>query len=468
MNDMNNELNNLVDFKHLLYESGYLDNPFEPGKRNKILFADDTASGRPCKPADQYICDYVAPYMNNTHSNSSSGIMMKNMIEDVKKYMRDVMNISSNKKIIFTGSGSTGAINLLVNKIKYENYKHVYIYLTNYEHHANYLVWIEKAKIYNNIQINFIEGNNDFKLDLSSTFVSIENNYNEHENNLFLISITGGSNVTGIKYLEEINMIRDFIDQKNLKKTYLISDFACISPYVDIDSSKVDAMVMSPHKFVGCSSVGILIADEKLFEDEKPFMTGGGCVNKVNGCNIEYKENIEFRETAGTPPIVQIIKFGYVLKLKQSIIRDIESNEKAINKFVLKKMNEYESKYPSFKVVGLKGKKEDDLPIFSFIIGNVHYNLITALFDHLYGIETRGGLSCTAGILKIFQQSCGLNEHGLNASGWCRISFSYLFNKEDVLYILDALEYIIINAESYYDKYIYDAKANLFMLKDKN
>jgi selenocysteine lyase/cysteine desulfurase len=78
--------------------------------------------------------------------------------------------------------------------------------------------------------------------------------------------------------------------------------------------------------------------------------------------------------------------------------------------------------------------------------------------NDLFGISTRGGISC-----------CGiLSEHyknKYNVDGWCRISYSYMFDKKTIDYITKAVEYIILNHNKYINDYIYNSKTNLYMRK---
>lgn len=144
-------LNRLVDVSFLTYPSGSIKNPFlrnpiNPTNKgqNKIVFADDTASGRPCCLVDEFIIKNVYPYYSNTHSNASCGIMMKQNIETTRQIIRHTMKLQPQHKIFFSGNGCTGAFNHLVNKIDTTKHKSIHIHNTSFEHHSNFLPWKEK------------------------------------------------------------------------------------------------------------------------------------------------------------------------------------------------------------------------------------------------------------------------------------------------------------------------------------
>jgi selenocysteine lyase/cysteine desulfurase len=96
----------------------------------------------------------------------------------------------------------------------------------------------------------------------------------------------------------------------------------------------------------------------------------------------------------GTPNIMGIIRLGYVLTLKQAILEKIIHNEEIISSYVTKCMIDLRQKYSNFDVVGLDERTDKGLPIYPVIIKKLHYNLITVLFNDIFGIQTGGGLSC--------------------------------------------------------------------------
>lgn len=240
---------------------------------------------------------------------------------------------------------------------------------------------------------------------------------------------------------------------------YLLLDYACSAPYVDIDLSKSDGIFFSGHKFLGGqSSPGVLIANEALLEVSHPYEPGGGCVEKADDMSIIYKTDPEMKEMGGTPNIVGIIRLGYVMMIKKSIMDVIENNEKILSKYVTHKMRKLQEQYETFKVIGIDTKTEHDLPIYPITIQGLHYNLITVLFNDLFGIQTRGGISCCGTLGRICKDMFAIN-------GWCRISFNYLLTKDEVEKIINAIEYIIVHGEEYKQYYDYDAGKNLYTLK---
>lgn len=462
----------MTDYKKLTYEPGDCINPFTNGT-NHIIFADDTASGRPCPLIDKLVEKNVYPYYSNTHSNALCGSLMKKLVNQSYDIIRGSFNVPSNQKIIFNGNGCTGAINHLINKIDVSKYKKIVIHTTPFEHHSNYLPWIEllkKHSCYHNHENDKYKANykvlpydSNYNIVTEEYLADLEKELLESDislsSRLDIFALTGCSNVTGKRYDLQYDYLRKMIDDYHTKhnyKMYIFIDYACSAPYIDINMRLWDGCAFSGHKFLGGQATpGVLIINEDLLQIDTPYQPGGGCVNEADIYHVEYKHDKELLEMCGTPGIVGIIRLGYVLLTKQTLRHKIEKNESSICEYVKSYMIKLCNKYPELKVIGLNQKTKDDLPIFSIGIKGMHYNLVTVLFNDLFGIQTRGGLSCAGTFGKIIKQN-----HNIN--GWCRITFNYLMKKRDIIKILKGLKYILTNKEILRKYYSYNKNTNTY------
>jgi len=454
----------------LVMPAPFIKTPYK--SKVSLIFADFTASGRPSPIIEEYINTKVLPYYSNTHSNAYCGIRMKQMINDTKQYMRKIMNIDTSKKIIFTGSGTTCAINHLVYCLNLTSESNINIYLTPFEHHSNYLPWIEAAKHNQNIHVKMLDISDNFiiKIDsLTQILKSSESNQLISSNITYtnIFSISACSNVLGIK--QDIKLIYQTINQYNKpndnnnipygKRNLLFVDYACSGPYTPIDAAYVDALFFSPHKFIGGTATpGVLIANKELFHNDSPYTPGGGCVKKVCSQYVQYYQDIEKREMAGTPNIVGIIRIKPLLLLKETFKKIIEHNEHHIAQYVFCQMAGLEKRYPNLTVIESGCQVANRLPIVCCSVKDIHYNLIVVLMNDLFGIQTRGGVSCTGILAEIIEQK-------YNIKGWCRITFNWLMDQAEIDYIIGSLGHIIENIDKYKMDYQYDEDANLFTHK---
>jgi selenocysteine lyase/cysteine desulfurase len=437
----------------LIYKSGTITTPFI---KTKITYADYIASGKPSPMIENYFQEKIYPLYSNTHSNAHNGIFMKSIIEETKEKIRKLFNISTDYQILFTGNGTTGAINHLINCIDYSLYEEVIIFLSLYEHYSNHLPWVEL--IHSNkkvIYIPFID--NTGIIDIKYLDESIRDICNKiNKSTLLICSISACSNINGM--INPTFKIKQILNKHNNSRLckYLFSDYACSAPYVKIDGTIYDAFFFSPHKFIGgISTPGILIGKSCLFNKSKPYCSGGGCVKKASSSIIEYETNIEQKESAGTPNIIGIIKIGKILELKDILQNVITNNEKIIYKIIKLKLEEYK-KYPTFKSV-LYNDETRHLPILSFSLSNLHYNFVVVLLNDKFGIQTRGGIGCCGLLAEYLEKKYGYR-------GWCRISFHWIMDMNTILNIFKALEYVIENGEKYLKYYNYNTEQNLYKI----
>ena len=126
-----------------------------------MTYADYTASGRALTFVEDYIRDAVLPLYANTHTESSgTGLQTTRFREDARAIIRDAVGGNADDHaVIFTGSGMTGAINLLVGVLelripadldeRYDLRAHIppderpVVFIGPYEHHRNELPWRE-------------------------------------------------------------------------------------------------------------------------------------------------------------------------------------------------------------------------------------------------------------------------------------------------------------------------------------
>jgi selenocysteine lyase/cysteine desulfurase len=377
----------------------------------------------------------LLPYYSNTHSNADMGILMKNLIMNTRNLIRTTFNLNSEQIILFTGNGSTGAVNHLKNSMNFNIFTNIFI--SKYEHYSNHLPWYELSRHNTLVKI--------FILDDNFQNLKIE------PDKLTIISLNICSNVTG----ETID-ISYFQKFRNTDVKVFI-DMACYAPYnPSINLSNIGACFMSGHKFfggIGCP--GILIANKSLFNNDCPAQPGGSCVKKADSHTIIYSDDLETRESAGTPNIIGIIKFGYVLELKTKLLPIIIERETNILNILKLWCDNSLKKYPELIIIG--NYKNKTLPILSFSYGKYHPNLIVKLLNDLFGIQSRGGISC-CGLLGEQYRNQGIN-------GWCRISLSWHMSYSTIKNILLAIEFILQYIDKLQSLYIFDSNTNLYTYK---
>ena len=182
-----------------------------------------------------------------------------------------------------------------------------------WEHHSNILPWRDAGAII----VRSPEGP-DGNVDM----VGLDRILQAHRGAPVVVgAFAAASNVTGL--LADTDAITELLHTHGALAVW---DYATGGPYCDIiinpvsELARKDAVLVSPHKFIGgVSSPGVLIAKKHMFRHRFPDQGGGGSVFFVTGEGHRYLQDLESREEGGTPDIVGSIRAGLAFQLKAAV-----------------------------------------------------------------------------------------------------------------------------------------------------
>jgi selenocysteine lyase/cysteine desulfurase len=451
-----------------------------PYGKQRIIYADWTASGRLYAPIEKKLSEEIGPFVANTHTESNvTGTKMTLAYRQAKEMIKSHVNADEHDAIIMEGSGMTGAINKLQRilglrlpenmkkRIHLAEEERPVIFITHMEHHSNILSWMETIG-----EVITIQPTENGDVDI------------QHLNHLLqkyrhrkvkIGAFTACSNVTGIQtpYHQLAKLMHE-------NGGICFVDFAASAPYVNINMhpddplEKLDGIYFSPHKFLGGpGSAGVLIFDSRLYQNKVPDHPGGGTVLWTNPWGeYQYVSDVETREDGGTPPFLQTIKAALAIRLKEQMgVENIIKREKEMVALLLSNLKNI----PYVHI--LEGHREDRLGIVSFIIEGIHYNLVVKLLNDRFGIQVRGGCSCAGPyghyLLQIDKQTSKQiaeqikQGNFLNKPGWIRVSLHPIMTNEEIYEIVRAIRYITLHKDEWKKDYIYSKEKNEFYhLKD--
>ena len=453
----------------------------------RVTYADYTASGRSLAFIEDYIRDAVLPLYANTHTESSgTGLQTGRFREEARSIIRDAVGANRDDHVvIFTGSGSTAAINKLVDVMNIrlpadldDRYglragipeaDRPVVFIGPYEHHSNELPWRESV-----VDLVTIPEDVDGRIDLAG----LERALVEHADRRTKIgSFSAASNVTGI--LSDTRAISVLLHRHGALSFW---DFAAAAPYVEIEMSPrrdpdadldyKDAIFISPHKFIGGPGTpGVLVARRELFRNRVPTSPGGGTVAFVNQFEHVYLADPEHREEGGTPAIVESIRAGLVFQLKQAVgVEAIRAREES---FIHRAIERWEGN-PAIEILG--SHRLPRLSILSFVVRHgarhLHHNFVVAVLNDLFGIQSRGGCSCAGpyghrllgldpDTSQELKRATAAGCEGIKP-GWVRVNFNYFISDAVFEYILDAVDFVATDGWKLLPQYAFDEDSGLW------
>ncbi|VAH43068.1 unnamed protein product [Triticum turgidum subsp. durum] len=487
-----------------------------PFGRRALTYADQTASGRSLSYIEDYLVKQVLPFYGNTHTDDSHvGSKTTRLVHKAASYIKRCMGAGAGDALIFCGAGTTAAIkrlqeiigvalpsvemrNRLSAQLRAE--ERWVVFVGPYEHHSNLLSWRQSLA-----EVVEVGVDADGLVDVAALRRALGSP--EYADRPMLGSFSACSNVTGV--MTDTREIARVLHQHG---AFACFDFAASGPYVKIDMKSgaadgYDAVFLSPHKFVGGPGTpGILLMNKSLYKlnSQPPSTCGGGTMAYVNGFNEEvskqikhhcqdtlYYDDIEEREDAGTPPILQKIRASLAFWVKEYVGYDtMDLHERLFSEMAMKRLLHN----PNVMVLG--NTNAHHIPIFSFLIYpsvtvkekpfdafgepscdkqletmkhkqlSLHGRFVTRLLNDLFGIQARGGCACAGPYghtllnvdneLSLCIRSAVLEGYSGLKPGWTRLSFSYYLSKEEFKFILSAIEFIATYGHRFLSLYKFD------------
>ncbi len=456
-----------------------VDAPFcTPFGQRLMLYGDYTASGRTLSFIEKYLMKLQRHYANTHTEDDMTGRSMTNLLHSAEETIKGCLNAGKDYRIINVGTGATGAINKiqqilgvylppatrknLQDNLGVDCYKDTnklpVIYVGPYEHHSNEISWRDGL-----CEIVTINLDDDGHIDMLHLEQMLR--LPQYQDRIKIGSFSAASNVTGL-----VSPVHEIAALLHKHDALALFDYAASAPYVDIDmqpdnatadnNTCLDAVFISAHKFLGGpGSSGVLVFNKSLYNSQlPPTVSAGGTVSYVAEHTHDFFDDIEEREKAGTPGVLQILRAALCFKVKDEIGVDQIANIE--HKWLEKVFSQWHKN----ELIEILGDQDinNRVGIVSFNIKTsngkyLHPKFVTVLLNDLFGIQSRAGCSCAGPyghrLLNIneetSQQYRELIEKGFHGikPGWCRIGFHYVMDEADVDFIIQAVEFIAEKGE---------------------
>lgn len=467
------------------------------GKR-LMVYCDYTASGQSLYFVERYLQRLRRGYANTHTEDDATGRTTSRLLGEAELLIKQAVNAGPHGRLIACGTGATGAIDRLQHLLgvalapatrtrleasvesafgegaarrlrEHLGRSQPVVLVGPYEHHSNELSWRQGLATVLTVELDREGG-----VDLGHLNALL------HDPALagrpLIGSFSAASNVTGM-----ITPVHDIAALLHRNGALACFDYAASAPYVDINMNPggdgwLDAIVLSPHKFLaGPGASGVLVFNERLYRhDLPPTVAGGGTVDYVSPKDQDFIADIETREKAGTPGILQTLRAALAFEVKRAVgVETIVARERGFLERVFERWSEADG----IEILGNRDPRRR-IGIVSFNVrdprgGHLHPKFVTALLSDLFGIQSRAGCSCAgpyghrllgvdAQHSEQYRAWVAQGYHGIKP-GWCRIGFHYVMDATDVQFVIDAVRLVASDGYHFLPWYRFDPLSGAWM-----
>ncbi len=403
----------MLDYKKIKQDFPIL-NTMMNGK--PLVFLDSAASSqKPLKVIEAFEDFYRCRNANIHRGAYRLSYEATDLYEMTRTKVKEFLNAKEPEEIIFTRNTTEG-INLIAYSYAMKFLKEGdEILVSEMEHHSNLVPWMIVAEK-KNLKLKHIPLTEDLQYD----YEKIENLLTEK---VKIISVAHMSNAIGT--IHDIKKIGEYAKKIN---AVFVVDGAQGASHLEVNVQDIgcDFYVLSAHKMLGPTGVGVLYGRKEMLEKMDPFMGGGDMILTVwkDGFKPAPLPN---KFEAGTPNIAGVVAFAVALDYLKSIgLKNIHKHEQDLLQYAISKLESI----PYVKLFGTKDLSKRG-GIISFLVDGVHPHDIGSVLDS-EGIAIRAGHHCCEPLMK-----------KLKIPGTARASL-YLYNGyEDIEALVSGIQKVI-------------------------
>ena len=375
----------------------------------QLVYLDNAATTQ--KP--QRVIDSISEYYSKWNANIHRGAhylanASTEKFEATRNALAEMLHANFREEIIFT-QGSTDSVNMLSTILENEVEEGDEIWVTEMEHHANFVPW-QMLALKKKARFRYIPMLPSGEWDLAYA-------KNEITDRAKIVAFNWVSNALGT-----VNPIEELISLAKKAGAYVVIDGAQAVAHFDINVQALncDFFLFSAHKMYGPTGLGVLWGRKELLEKLPPYRFGGEMIRKVSVTGTTFND-LPFKYEAGTPNIEAVIAFNESISFCKEVGRaDMHKHELYLLKLATEELRKIEG-------ATIYADLENKVGVLSFNVEGIHSADIGTLLDQ-QGVAVRTGHHCTQPLWE-----------KLGTTGSVRASFACYNTVEDVELFIAAL-----------------------------
>lgn len=372
-----------------------------------LVYLDNAATSLKPEPVLEAELTYYREVGANVHRGRHAlSEEASHAFESARSRIARFLGARSSDEIVFTAN-ATAAMNLVAEGLELRRDDE--IITTINEHHSSILPWLARATV------RFVDAPIDEPLALEA----IQKLIGERTR---AIVLAHASNVTGtVQPVEELCRLAE---QAGISS---VIDAAQSAPHMRIDLQRLgcDFLVLSGHKMLGPTGIGILCGKADSLARLVPRCLGGGVVTRVSMNGFGIRE-LPARLEPGTPNIAGAIGLAAATTFLEEIgMEAVHARCQTLATLLREELG---------RIAGLQvlmGRGSDTLPIASLSVPGLAVSLddLAVMLSDNYGIMTRAGLQCAHPLF-----------HARNLPGGALRVSAYFYNTEtEIRYFAESL-----------------------------
>jgi cysteine desulfurase/selenocysteine lyase len=367
-----------------------------------LVYLDSAASSQ--KP--RQVIEAMTRYYERSHANVHRSIHTLGeeataLYESAREHVQRFVGAAAREEIVFT-RGTTDGINLLAEAIGRTLRPGDEVLVTEMEHHSNLIPW-QMAVRDRGAVVRAVPVVGEGFLDMDA-FEGLLTSRTR------VVAAAHVSNVLGT-----INPVHRIVEGARAVGALTVLDGAQAAPHLALDMSAIgcDFYVLSSHKMLGPTGIGVLYGRRAALDALEPARGGGEMIKEVWLDHAQWND-LPWRFEPGTPPIAEAVGLSAAVEYLEKLGMDrVAEHERIVTGAALDAL----ARIPGVSVYGPRNP-EIKGAVVAFNVAGLHPHDAAALLD-AQGIAVRAGHHCAQPLMR-----------RLGVAGTLRASFS-VFNSPD-------------------------------------